>query len=452
MRTGQVPEDRMSDKFAAATAELRMLGAFYGSEQFVTNPTVMSWEAARRVERACQTVMRGLDALRDIACGGDLHELARLSRVPLHAIPALKLMDEEWAAIARPDILLNDDGEWVIELNCGSPAGQYAMHDVMVRAQCALPSVREKLTALEARPAAVVPHLAATLKAASVLSGGAVAISYWGREDHAQKAPVWMWYYRCLAAELERNGILPVTCPVEALTLRSDSVSLGKVGVGVLYRFFEFPVSGAANELRLLSDIFAAARNGTVGLFTGYRGALLADKTCLALLSDERTVNLLDPELATELSRCIPWTRILEHRSTMYKDTRVDLLPFVLQQRTKMVIKRTASAVGSAVLIGRELSPGEWRAAVDRAVRDTSNDTAWVVQEVIETASETVTMIEYPGEEHDIEAQAVYGAFMLHRRLTGMMKRYGMAPDRSININPRTGFAPAPVYWTDLPE
>ncbi len=435
-----------NDVLESATAELRSFGASYGTKNFVTTPTVIPWTRAARIERVCQTVMRGLDALRDIVCGGNIHELARLCRVPPPAVPALDLMVQDWAMIARPDILLTDDEAWVIEMNCDSPAGQFALHDVMVRAQCAIPAVQAGLAKLDARPVAVVPPLVSALEAASALPGTAIAITYWEREEKAD--PLWWWYYRCLAIELERHGARTITCPVEALELGNSRVGFKDTEIGVLYRFFEFPALDAADEIKMLSRVADAVKRGAVGIFTGYRGELLADKTSLALLSDERTADLLDSRLAGELAGCVPWTRIVENRSTRWRESRVDLLPFVSSHRSEMILKRIHGAGGSGVLIGNELTPPDWEAALGRAVRETAHGNAWVVQEIVKTVPEEVTMIESPGRARRIQASSVYGAFMVHRRLVGMMKRYGMAPDRSLNINMITGFAPTPIYWT----
>jgi uncharacterized circularly permuted ATP-grasp superfamily protein len=83
------------------------------------------------------------------------------------------------------------------------------------------------------------------------------------------------------------------------------------------------------------------------------------------------------------LARALPWTRRVAERRTRKEGREVDLVPFVVEHRERMVLKPTHEYGGRSVLLGSETAPAAWEAAVQAALA-----TPWVVQERVEIPEE----------------------------------------------------------------
>jgi len=101
------------------------------------------------------------------------------------------------------------------------------------------------------------------------------------------------------------------------------------------------------------------------------------------MLSDEANRGWFTPEQQVAIARCIPWTRRLREGYTTYNGERIDLLPFVLAGRERLVLKPNDDYGGRGVVIGWETEPGAWEQAVMAALT-----TSTVVQERVEIPRE----------------------------------------------------------------
>jgi hypothetical protein len=109
----------------------------------------------------------------------------------------------------------------------------------------------------------------------------------------------------------------------------------------------------------------------------------LHKKTSLAVLSDERNEGLFDDEERTAIAAHIPWTRRLEERKTVFQGTAVDLIPFVLEQRERLVLKANDEYGGKGIYLGWETDLAAWEDAVQLALSG-----PFVVQERVNVPSE----------------------------------------------------------------
>jgi uncharacterized circularly permuted ATP-grasp superfamily protein len=79
----------------------------------------------------------------------------------------------------------------------------------------------------------------------------------------------------------------------------------------------------------------------------------------------------------------IPWTRVVAERKTRYGDTTVDLVPFVVQEREKLVLKPNDEYGGKGIVLGWEVDAAGWERAVRTALSE-----PFVVQERVPIPSE----------------------------------------------------------------
>jgi uncharacterized circularly permuted ATP-grasp superfamily protein len=143
----------------------------------------------------------------------------------------------------------------------------------------------------------------------------------------------------------------------------------------------------------VLSEI--VEREGEVRAFLGayrhrlcpfvnsFRCRLSEDKAFFAVLTDEAFAHLLSEDERRLVAATLPWTRRVAERRTLESGREVDLVPFVIENRERLVLKPTHEYGGRSVLLGSETSPGEWEAAVRAAL-----DAPWVVQARVEIPEE----------------------------------------------------------------
>jgi uncharacterized circularly permuted ATP-grasp superfamily protein len=126
------------------------------------------------------------------------------------------------------------------------------------------------------------------------------------------------------------------------------------------------------------NPIVDAVRDHAVLMTNSFSAKLLAKKASLAFLSDEQNHFLFDDEERRVITEHIPWTRRVSERKTTYGGGEIDLLPFIVENRERLVLKPNDEYGGKGVVIGWETSSEEWETALRDALT-----TPFVVQEKV---------------------------------------------------------------------
>jgi uncharacterized circularly permuted ATP-grasp superfamily protein len=111
-----------------------------------------------------------------------------------------------------------------------------------------------------------------------------------------------------------------------------------------------------------------AVRDGAVCLVNPFRCKMLYKKASLAVLSDERNAALFPAEEQQAIADHIPWTRVVEERHTTHAGRPIDLVPFVLQNRERLVLKPNDDYGGKGIVLGWLTDAGHWEQAVQTAL------------------------------------------------------------------------------------
>ncbi|MFK0148595.1 hypothetical protein ACIQUZ_26300 [Streptomyces griseus] len=121
------------------------------------------------------------------------------------------------------------------------------------------------------------------------------------------------------------------------------------------------------------------------------------------------------------VARYLPWTRILSARRTDRGGQPVDLVPFVLKNRERLVLKAALGESGQQVLIGRQTEQAAWESAVGEAARGRTS----VVQEFVEPATCRVSLIaDGIDEPYDADVAPVLGPLLFGGRPAGLFCRF----------------------------
>jgi hypothetical protein len=138
------------------------------------------------------------------------------------------------------------------------------------------------------------------------------------------------------------------------------------------------------------SDLVAAMRDGRVCVANPFRARVANNKKLFALLQDPRFAHLVQGGEADVIAATIPWTRILRPGRVTYGNWTIDLLPFVADNRERLVLKPASDYGGHAVALGMETDPDTWQQVIDEHAERAD----YIVQEYVPVPEEMFPTIE----------------------------------------------------------
>ncbi|HEY6638068.1 MAG TPA: glutathionylspermidine synthase family protein [Solirubrobacterales bacterium] len=185
-------------------------------------------------------------------------------------------------------------------------------------------------------------------------------------------------------------------------------------------------------------DLTAAYRDGAACVVNPPRARVANNKKLMALLEDPRFAHLVEPREAEVIAATVPWTRILRPGRTTYGEWTVDLLDFVSDNRSRLVLKPASEYGGHDVALGIETEQGEWERVIDRHAE--AGD--FIVQEYVPVPEEMFPTVE----EGHVQMRLKHfniNPFGIGGRYAGMITRIS---DRAvINVSAGGGLLPSVV-------
>lgn len=124
--------------------------------------------------------------------------------------------------------------------------------------------------------------------------------------------------------------------------------------------------------------VVRAVRDGAVCMVNAFRCKILYKKASFAVLSDERNDRLFSDEQRRAIADYVPWTRRVEERKTRYQGREIDLIPYILANRDRFVLKPNDEYGGTGIVLGWTVDAGTWEKAVRAALAE-----PFVVQEKV---------------------------------------------------------------------
>ena len=129
--------------------------------------------------------------------------------------------------------------------------------------------------------------------------------------------------------------------------------------------------------------VVRAVRDGAVCMANTFRCKLLFKKASFAVIGDERNRHLFEADEAKAIQAHIPWTRVVEERRTIVDGAAVDLVPWILENRHRLVLKPNDEYGGKGIVLGWTVERSQWENAVKQALIE-----PFVVQQKIRLPSE----------------------------------------------------------------
>ncbi|MFO0937700.1 MAG: hypothetical protein U0798_14435 [Gemmataceae bacterium] len=122
--------------------------------------------------------------------------------------------------------------------------------------------------------------------------------------------------------------------------------------------------------------VVQAVRDRAVCMANSFRCKILFKKASFAVVGDERNESLLTGEERAAIAEHIPWTRLVEERKTVLDGQPIDLVPFVLANKDRFVLKPNDDYGGKGIVLGWTVDSNAWAEALRVAL-----STPYVVQQ-----------------------------------------------------------------------
>jgi hypothetical protein len=272
---------------------------------------------------------------------------------------------------SRLDAFVLPDGLRFTEYNAETPAGP-CYNDALTMVFYGLPVMREFLRSYGVRPLPArhsVLHV--LLDAFRQWSGGQelprIAILDWRDVPTYSEFLLFREYF-------QSQGLQSVIADPREVEYRQGKLWAGDLHVTLIYKRV------------LLSELVAregpetpalrAVRERAACMVNPFQCKLLHKKTSLAVLSDERNRALFPPGEQRAIEAYIPWTRRVEERRSVFHGHPIDLIPFILEHKEKLVLKPSDDYGGSGIALGWEVDSASWEKSVQKALSE-----PYVVQE-----------------------------------------------------------------------
>jgi hypothetical protein len=276
--------------------------------------------------------------------------------------------------------LLPEDNTFAItEYNAETPAAQ-AYNDVLSDVFLTLPAMRMFLRRYDVRPL-LGRHWALNtlLDSYGQWSGRpheapSIAILDWREVPTYSEHLLFRDYFRA-------HGLRAITADPREVEYRDGRLMAGDFPITLIYK--RVLISELVGRGGLDHPVVRAVRDGAVCMVNPFACKILHKKASLAVLSDERNEEMFTAEEGRAIIEHVPWTRRVEERRTRYHEQTVDLVPFLLGQRERLVLKANDEYGGKGIVLGWLTPADEWERAVRAAL-----DEPFIAQERITIPSE----------------------------------------------------------------
>lgn len=295
------------------------------------------------------------------------------------------------------------DGLMLTEYNAETPAGA-GFNDRLTEAFQAIPVMRRfrrefDLRPLPARPGVATVLLDAWREFSGTWSRPRVAIVDWDDVPTVVEFEIFRAYFESL-------GLETVIVDPRAMEYRGGRLHAAGGPVDLIYK--RVLINELVEREGVEHAIVRAVRDRAVCMVNPFRCKLLHKKASLAVLSDEQNARRFTAAERHLIAAHIPWTRVVEERRTVYRDERIDLVPWIAEHRDRLVLKPNDDYGGAGVVLGWTVTAETWQAELRKAMAE-----PYIVQERVVIPSEP-----YPswadGRLHLVDRMMDTAPFMLH--------------------------------------
>jgi hypothetical protein len=238
-----------------------------------------------------------------------------------------------------------------------------------------------------------------------------------------------------LRQAFEAAGVACVLADPRELSFTGGRLVAGERALDVVYR--RAVLSELVERETEVRGFLHAYRYGAAVFVNSFRCHLSEDKAFFALLLGPEAARFLSEGERVLLRSIVPWTARVEEVRVERDGRMVDLLPWAMAQRERLVLKPAHGYGGRSVLVGDETAPDAWEAALLAGLGQ-----AWILQERVTIPEERFPVVDDAGrvalESLKVNANPFYVA--------GAEVGAVMRASRSSVINVSAGGGSAPTF------
>lgn len=311
---------------------------------------------------------------------------------------------------SRLDSYLSDSGFQFLEYNAETPAGvgdQMQLEKVLFH----LDHLKPLFDRAQSQPA---PHRRLLL---AMLD----AYREWGGEEERPHIAIVDWKgvateseFHVLRRYFSSEGYETIIADPGELKFDHGHLSANGFRIDIVYkRVIIHEFLEQCGDSHPLAEAYATRR---VCLVNSFRTKLAHKKASFAVLSDPQYASLFTAEEIEVFRKHIPWTRLVQRRSTTFHDSEHDLIDLIRRERERLVLKPNDDYGGHGVFIGWETNADEWERAVAVA-----HERPYVVQERVPLKK--VPMPVFSDRVHLEEMFIDFNPFLFNNEVEGALVR-----------------------------
>jgi len=318
----------------------------------------------------------------------DANLLAQLDLTPQERY--LALVDpgfEEPSPSARLDSFWSERDWRFVEMNAESPAA-IAYEDVLADVFLELPAIKgwqeqsgyrvQPLYARERFMQAIDEvwrEFRANRGASNFNERPSIAIVDWADVPTASEFELFRQFFTA-------KGLNVLVTTPERLEFKDGRLRDGDFVIDIYYK--RVLTSELLEKPEVAKATLDAYEAGAVCVINSFRAKLLHKKMSFGLLHDDANAHLFSEHERAVIQKHIPWTRKVREGFTTFNGQQIDLIPFIAENRERLVLKPNDEYGGKGVTIGWASDDGEWQ----RAIIDGLNS-PFVVQWAVQLDQET---------------------------------------------------------------
>ena len=303
----------------------------------------------------------------------------------------------------------SDDELLFTELNSETPAGA-GYSDALAELFYGLPVFQEfqrrfRVFPIPAKPG-VLHALLSTFKQwqGNCSDAPRIAILDWREVPTFSEFVLFYDYFKAMGIEAR------IVDPRE-VEYRDGKLMAGDYHITLIYK--RVLISELIERGGIDHPVVRAVRDHAVCMVNTFRCKILFKKASLAVMSDERNAGLFTPLQLAAIAKHIPWTRVMENRTTRGPDgAEIDLVPWASRNKDRLVLKPNDDYGGKGIVLGWTVDQRAWDDAIQTAL-----DTPYVVQQKVKLPWEAYPSFEN-GSLHvidrmlDTNPYVAFGAYM----------------------------------------
>ena len=372
----------LTDELAGETQaqidiQLRERGLYFGDRPLCTvlRPRFFSPEQYRSMRERAGLILRAFERAHKVAVADAVFRAQYKLQEWEEELVTLDPGFRNASPTSRLDAFFVDEGKGLrfTEYNAETPAGS-GYNDVLTEMFLGLPVMREFLRSFEVRPLPVRHSLMHCLLD---------AYQQWKGRAEAPRMAIIDWsdvptYSEFLIFEqyFAEQGLECIIADPRELDYRDGRLMAGDYHITLIYK--RVLISELVERGGMGHPIVRAVRDGAVCMVNPFACKINHKKASLAVLTDERNASVFSGDERAAIAAHIPWTRVVDERKTLFNDREVDLVPFSVKNRERLVLKPNDEYGGKGIVLGWEVSASEWEVAVQSALAE-----PFIVQERI---------------------------------------------------------------------